>query len=275
VLGSIASKISLVFSGRLNARRRTGMPTFEPSLSPGVSIVIVSFNESTRLQATLSSIPYGFQNIEFILVVPASDHESIELAHSLSQSQVQVINDLGLGVYHAMNIGIKHSRFSHVLFLNTGDLITSAEVLNQCLIEIERHVNESLILPVAASWNVEIDSAAPNLSQFLIGKKHNYISHQGVLFSRFFVEDEGNFDERYKVAADFKQLCKLFKNGRYQHLGVKLVSIEFPKFSSRFNRRGRVETFLIILLDLRGKIRLKSLASRVTSEFYAALKKLS
>jgi glycosyltransferase involved in cell wall biosynthesis len=251
------------------------MAILTTSLSPGISIIIVSFNESARLQATLSSIPQYFQNVEVILVAPASDEIAIRIANSPEFKQVRVIHDRGLGVYQAMNFGILNANFSHILFLNTGDLITNGHHLNDCLSVINRNVSTSLILPVEANWSDEIEKSNPDLFLFLAGSSDSYVSHQGVLFSRLFVSREGYFDQKYKVAADFKQLCLLYRNGDYEVKNIKLVSIEFPKFSSQFNRRGRVESLAISILSLRGRIRFIAFKSRLISETKLLLKKFS
>lgn len=251
------------------------MATSKTSLSPGVSIVIVSFNERERLQATLSSIPLNINNIEVILVVPICDINAIEIANSLGFSSIRLVHDLGSGVYHAMNLGIENASFSHVLFLNTGDLIMGASQLNDCLLEINQSVGKSLILPVVARWSDAIDKSNPDLFKFISGSQNNYVSHQGVLFSKLFVSEKGKFDQKYKVAADFKQLCLLYRFGDFEHRDIKLVAIEYPEYSARFNKRGRFESLAISIIYLRGRIRFNALKSRLISEIRSINNKFS
>lgn len=251
------------------------MDTIETSLSPGISIIIVSFNEKERLLATLSSIPADSQNIEVILVVPASDRVSVDLAKSSTSNAIKIVHDRGLGVYQAMNIGVSHANLSHILFLNTGDVITGSPELERCLSEIKKDSSKSLILPVVAEWNNELDKAIPNLSLFLSGSRNGYVSHQGVLFLRAFAHKEGHLDQRYKVSADFKQLCMLYRSGSYKNLNFKLVSIEFPSFSAKYNRRGRFESIVICLIHLRRGNRIKAVSARILFELKSFLKKFS
>lgn len=186
-----------------------------------------------------------------------------------------MVNDYGRGVYPAMNLGISAANFSHILFLNTGDLITSEVQLLDCLIEINKNIDISLILPVSANWSLEIENSTPDLLQFILGVSGNYVSHQGVLFAKTFLQQAGLLDPRFKVAADFKQLCLLLKNGSYKKLGAKLVLIEYPKFSSKFNRRGRLETFFIIFKHVPSVYKLKALKSRFINECKSLLQKFS
>lgn len=227
------------------------------------------------MQATLSSIPLNIINIEVILVVPRSDTNAIEIANSLGLSFIRIVHDFGLGVYHAMNLGIENAIFSHLLFLNTGDLLTGAHQLNDCLLEINQNVDKSLILPVVAPWSDAIDKSHQNLFRFISGSRDSYVSHQGVLFSKLFVSEIGMFDQKYKVAADFKQLCFLYRFGAYENKNIKLVIIEYPVYSARFNKRGRVESLAISIIHLRGRIRLNAIKSRLITEIKSLLDKFS
>lgn len=242
------------------------MPTDYANLSPGVSIVIVSAHESHRLLSTLRSIPNDVRNLEIILITPKSDNEARDIVRKASTQEIRVFNDLGLGVYPAMNIGLSHARYTHVLFLNTGDLIIGSYQLNYCISEIEKEPFRSYILPIEASWSIDLTACRPNLGSFISGDRDSYVSHQGVLFLKSFVTQEGRFDERFKIAADFKQLCSLYYTKNYSIIDLRLVSIEYPKFSSTFNRRGRVESIVVSICHLQGLLRIRAIIIRLRGE---------
>jgi hypothetical protein len=243
------------------------MPTDCANLSPGISIVIVSAHENGRLLTTLRSIPSHVQSLEVILVVPKSDVDARGIVREVGLEDIQIFHDFGLGVYPAMNIGLSKARYTHVLFLNTGDLIIGSSQLEYCISEIKREPDTSFILPIHASWNSKLDACQPNLRSFIAGEEGSYISHQGVLFTKTFVSQVGRFDERFKIAADFRQLCNLYYTKNFSTLDVVLVSIESPNFSAKFNRRGRFESIIVTLLYLRGSLRIRATSFRLRSEF--------
>jgi len=243
------------------------MPTDCANLSPGVSIVIVSANENHRLLATLRSIPNDVRSLEVILVVPKSDNDARDIVREVGLEDIQICHDFGLGVYPAMNIGLSKARYTHVLFLNTGDLIIGSSQLKYCILEIERKPHTSYIFPIEASWNSDLNACRPDLRSFIAGNKGSYVSHQGVLFLTTFVTQEGRFDERFKIAADFKQLCNLYYAKNFSILNLKLVSIEYPNISSRFNRRGRFESIVVTICYLRGLLRIRATSNRLRTEF--------
>lgn len=243
------------------------MPIDCANLSPGISIVIVSAHENHRLLATLRSIPNDVRSLEVILVVPKSDNDARDIVKEVGLEEIKIYHDFGLGVYPAMNIGLSNARYTHVLFLNTGDLIIGPSQINHCISEIKGSPNTSYILPIGASWNNVLNACRPDLRSFIAGDKGSYVSHQGVLFLTTFVAKEGRFDERFKIAADFKQLCNLYYTENFSMLNLKLVSIEYPNISSKFNRRGRFESILVTICHLRGLLRIRATTNRLRMEF--------
>jgi glycosyltransferase involved in cell wall biosynthesis len=243
------------------------MPTDCANLSPGVSIVIVAAHESHRLLATLRSIPGDIRELEVVLVVPESDNYAREIVQEVGLENIRIVHDFGLGIYPAMNIGLSKARHTHVLFLNTGDLIIGSSQLRYCITEIRGKPHTSYILPIHASWNSALDTCLPDLRSFIAGDIGSYVSHQGVLFSTTFVTHEGKFDERFKIAADFKQLCNLYYTKSFSTLNLSLVSIEYPNVSSKFNRRGRFESIFVSMCFLRGLLRIRATSTRLRTEF--------
>lgn len=243
------------------------MPTDCANLSPGVSIVIVSAHESPRLLATLRSIPSHVRNLEVVLVVPKSDIDAKCVVREVGLEDIQIFYDFGLGVYPAMNIGLSKAKYTHVLFLNTGDLIIGLSQLEYVISVIKEKPDASYILPVHTSWNSALDACRPDLRSFIAGVKGCYVSHQGVLFSTKFITGEGMLDERFKIAADFKQLCILYYTKNFSTLDLKLVSTEYPNISSKFNRRGRFESIIVTLFHLRGSLRIRATSFRLRMEF--------
>lgn len=199
-------------------------------------------------------------------MIPKFDHEVTDVIQLIDRQKIHILYDSGIGVYHAMNIGLSQAHYTHVLFLNTGDLIIASQQLKYCLSEIEKDPSRSYILPIEASWSSLLTNCLPDLRSFIAGDEGYYVSHQGVLFLTTFVTQEGRFDVRFKIAADLKQLCSLYYTKNYSILNLRLVSIEYPKISSKFNRRGRLESIIVAIHSLRGLIRIKAIANRLRVE---------
>lgn len=210
-------------------------------------------------------------NLEVILVVPKSDTGAQAIVNESGYLGISIYNDLGRGVYQAMTIGLSRAIHTHILFLNTGDRLIGLDQLMHCFSEIEKDPTVAYIFPIEASWSDDLTSSLPDLRKFLAGEKGSYVSHQGVLFLKAFLSQEGRFDERFKIAADYKQLCSLYYTRNYLTLNSKLVSIEYPTISAKFNRRGRIETILIAFFYLKGFLRLRALANRAKKEVHDLL----
>ena len=93
-----------------------------------LSIVIVTKNNFKELKFTLKSISKQTykKNIELIIV-----NGGREINNKIIPKDLRVISkkDRSVGIYNAMNIGLKQAKGNHILFLNSGDSLNSNLVL--------------------------------------------------------------------------------------------------------------------------------------------------
>lgn len=178
-----------------------------------VSIITVTYNSLDMLQKTVESV-HGqtYRNKEFIIIDGASTDGTREylLKH---QNRIDAwISEPDQGIYDAMNKGSKKATGEWLIFLNSGDIFCSPNVLAD-------------IFSVGLSTDVDViygDSVysygreeykefrkSQELRNFWKGM---VTSHQS-FFVRKRIMDRRPFDTRYKIASDFNQLYTLFMDG--------------------------------------------------------------
>lgn len=217
-----------------------------------ISIVTVAAFDRQRLEKTLASLSRVDSPIEYIVVVPTLDLQSQELVSSYSKNfkfPTVLLLDEQAGIYAAMNLALQHATGDFVIYWNAGDSLINPQ-------RLERFVN--LEYPAGTQWiifgaNFEwmqsplIDTES--YRKFVNQDKNAYISHQQIAVSRSLLLAMGGFDSRYQIAADFKVIAAFSHYEPYLADDLVLVSVEYPYSSSLKNRRGRIETFQILLTN--------------------------
>ncbi len=95
-----------------------------------ISIVTINLNNSVGLQKTITSVlnqtvkPY-----EFIIVDGASIDGSVGIIKNQTSDGLKWTSEPDKGIYNAQNKGLQRVTGEYVLFLNSGDELVNAEIL--------------------------------------------------------------------------------------------------------------------------------------------------
>lgn len=215
-----------------------------------ISIVTVAAFDHQRLEKTLVSLLTIESLIEYIVVVPTLDLPSQEMVKRYAKSfkfQTRLLLDQQVGIYPAMNLALHNSTGDFVIFWNAGDTLNDP-------VQLGRFVNTKypdgttwIIFGAKFEWMDGPMLDASSHHKFVQQDKNSYISHQQIAVSRSLFLSMGGFDTRYRIAADFKAITMLSESAPYLLTEIALVNVEFPHLSSIRNRRGRIETFQILL----------------------------
>lgn len=96
-----------------------------------ISIITVCFNAKDTLEKTIKSvINQTYNNIEYIIIDGGSTDGSLNIIAQYSRCLAFYISEKDNGIYDAMNKGIKRCTGEWTLFLNSGDILNSDDVLN-------------------------------------------------------------------------------------------------------------------------------------------------
>lgn len=172
-----------------------------------LSIVTINWNNAEGLRKTLESVAAQTnRNFEHIIVDGGSTDGSVDVIKeyessvkqsvTIHQSTIQVkwVSEKDKGIYNAMNKGIRMAKGEYLLFLNSGDALENAEVVENfykadiktdIATGIEKETNGHLIYPKKEeelSYSFFYDDTLMHQSTFI----------RRDAFERFGMYNEGN-----------------------------------------------------------------------------------
>lgn len=237
-----------------------------------LSVITVAAYDLARLKLTLDSFQGSCGKVEFIVVCPQEDIETISYLRSYvvqSDLQISVHHDEGIGVYNAMNQGVNFSTGDYLVFWNAGDTCNSTDTLSQFCSHLESTSPFWCITQAVFDWRGPQLLNAQNLKNFVC-QLGGYISHQSVVVRKSEFMALRGFDTNFKVAADAKIISQLWRWFEVDFYELELVSVEFPNFSAKHNRLGRLENLKLCIFVLPWRFKLLSLGVALSRELQYA-----
>ncbi|MGK0328122.1 MAG: glycosyltransferase involved in cell wall biosynthesis [Paraglaciecola sp.] len=211
---------------------------------PKLSIITINRNNADGLRKTIQSVLMQTSiEFEYIVIDGASTDESVAVIKSFSeippnQQSNQPINywksEPDSGIYNAMNKGIKMANGKYLQFLNSGDVLLSANVTERMLLNLTDaaiiYGNKLKILPNGKRvYDKIID--ANSLNTYYRGTLNHataYIKKE--LFSKY-----GLYDESLEIVSDWKfYLIAIGLNGEFvKHKDIDMVNFDMTGISVR------------------------------------------
>ena len=228
-----------------------------------LSIVTVCRNDAKRLKLTINSLSdfYRDSRFEHVVVDGESTDDTNFLMASMSQmTSFKFYSSRDAGIYDAMNRGVEFSKAPLLLFLNCGDtfIATPNEIsayLNRWL-NIDNRVNLDIAcFPVREMGDKEARTARPTL----ITKHKMPVSHQGMVFTREFIQ-RNKYDVSYKIAGDYDLYLRASRIMFPEHTDAKaLVCVEAEGLASGNPWKSYREYLKIAYCRLQGPSRIVAL----------------
>lgn len=191
-----------------------------------ITIVTINWNNRVGLQKTISSVlekqfssDVSFEHL--IIDNCSKDGSLLDIRdYSKTNSNVIAIIEKDDGIYDAMNKGINYARGSHVLFLNSGDVLTSAITTK----DIES--NKCNTLGVAFGSKIEFSN---QLKIKIHARRFNPLNprmptiHQSILYRTEILRNYP-YSKNYKICGDFEQICRIHQNKNTFEVNEKIIS---------------------------------------------------
>lgn len=171
------------------------------SVPPLITIVTVCFNAANEIMNTLESVKsLQFTDYEHLLIDGQSTDNTIDIIKNFNNSKIRWVSEPDLGIYDAMNKGIKWSKGQFITFLNAGDYYHDEQALKHVADEINNGyelISGNFILN-SINKHTLIHSDTIDLSTL---KKRFEVCHQTI-----FVKNHNLpfYSLDYKIKADYK-----------------------------------------------------------------------
>lgn len=180
-----------------------------------ISVITIVKDHASGLLQTFSSLKAQEQSDwELLIVVGTSSDSTLQTAREIANADphVKVIEQSGLGIYSAMNEGIKNAIGEFSWFMNAGDKFANIDVLATAIGEIRR-TKAGLVI---GGYGVESDK---NRQVYSYSKKKitalNFAfnrhggCHQAMIFRTDCLRQIGGYDLSYRLASDFDLALKV------------------------------------------------------------------
>jgi hypothetical protein len=233
-----------------------------------LSVITVAAYDIDRLKVTLESFKGAPNGVEFIVVCPESDFETIQYFKNFASKSTLTISlhhDRALGIYEAMNLGVRCSSGKFVTFWNAGDTCSSITNLSKLVNQLKTSSHRWVIVSAEFDWRDSLILNDNNLRRFVL-QLGGYISHQSMVVKRLEFLILGGYDTKYRIAADTKLMTLLWKKYKVLFFEQPLIRVEFPNFSGKHNRLGRLENIKICITVIPWRFKLLSLAYAISRE---------
>lgn len=201
-----------------------------------LSIITINYNNLEGLKRTVEGVfNQTWQEFEYIIIDGGSTDGSAEYIKIKSDNFSYWISEKDLGIYNAMNKGIKAATGDYLLFLNSGDHFFNNEVLmlnHQYLTEYDlvyfnlQMINSNFIKTVIYSDKLRF-------SELYL----DTLPHPATFIKKQLFNTIGLYDENLKIVSDWKFfMIALFKfNCTYLKVNATLSTFYLDGISSNEN----------------------------------------
>ena len=184
---------------------------------PMISIIVATYNVAMTLQQCISSIVgQTYENIELIIIDGGSTDGTVELLEINNHLISYWISESDKGIYNAWNKGLLQAKGEWICFIGADDFILDAQVIERMAIQLAMIPSN---IKVAYSQIMLLNNLGENL--YVIGepwgkvkerfKQIMSIPHPGLMHRRSLFEQNGNFDESFRIGGDYELLLRELK----------------------------------------------------------------
>lgn len=185
------------------------------------TIITINYNNKEGLRKTIESVVnQSYQDFEYIVIDGGSTDGSREVIEEYAEHIDYWVSEPDMGIYNAMNKGIRVAHGDYLNFMNSGDYFYDENVLSNTL----PHLNADIV--TGKSINEDFSarpfhvSANPTMIQFY----KNTVDHQASFIAKELFESS-LYDENYKIVSDWKFYIEkiIFQNCSFSLIPVTVA----------------------------------------------------
>lgn len=186
-----------------------------------LSIITVNYNNVKGLVDTIESVVNQTNNdFEYIIIDGGSTDGSVDVIKRYIDEIDYWISEKDNGIYHAMNKGIRAVSCEYCIFMNSGDVFYSNDVIEQVY---EKGLSADIVTGITSivlnglkMWWI------PPLNVDFSFFYTTTLSHQGS-FIKASILKENLYDEKYKIASDWKFFLYALIVLKYSYKSINVI----------------------------------------------------
>ena len=185
--------------------------------SPLISVIVAVYNGAQTLQQCINSVAQQtYQNKELIIIDGGSNDETLELLKDNNTKINYWVSEPDKGVYSAWNKALAVAKGEWIYFLGADDYFWDKEVLKKIADETKVIPNDvniaygQVMLLNSQEEYIHVAGKPWNLIKKKFKRKME-IPHQAVFHRRKLFEENGCFDESFRIVGDYDLLLRELK----------------------------------------------------------------
>lgn len=207
-----------------------------------ISIITVCYNAEKVIEQTiLSVLGQTYKNIEYILIDGKSQDKTLQIIEKYSQDErVRYISEPDEGIYDAMSKGGGLATGDYIQFLNAGDFLVNATVIEDVVCKIKEYSCDIVygnIVYCYPDGSKKIRIYGQFCSSYFYYLLGDCINHQAIFARRECIQ-ENCFDTSYKICADREWMLRVKKqHKKYKALGMTVCQYSLEENSASIKNR--------------------------------------
>jgi len=170
-----------------------------------LSIITINYNNAAGLLKTMESVVnQTTTDFEYIVIDGGSKDGSLDVIKQYESKLSYWVSEPDLGIYHAMNKGIRQANGEYCQFLNSGDYLLTPDVTKRMLTDMPpcSILYGNKIREINGRRLVERSYAGRPIT--LMDMYQSTIFHASAYIKRSLFEKYGLYDESLKIVSDWK-----------------------------------------------------------------------
>lgn len=200
--------------------------SIEEGYSMKISIITVCYNRVGTIERAMKSvIDQNYEDMEYIVIDGGSVDGTVDVIRKYERGIAYWVSEKDNGIYDAMNKGLRYATGDIIAFLNSDDWYEE-NILSEIAGQFEEE--EIQILCGNLYYHSEDTVSTYRISKEAEELRFRMAYWQPAMFvRRKLFEKYGYFDTRYRIAADYDWLLRVYD----QHIGITVTDKVFTNFS--------------------------------------------
>ena len=193
-------------------------------------ITVVLNNIETIEDAILSVSTQDHRDIEHIIIDGGSTDGTLSVIDKYTDRLAKVISGKDLGIYDAMNKGLRLAKGNIIGFLNSDDLYANTHIISEVNSIFEQNKADAVFGDLVYVSPQDLD----HIVRYYQSKhfsprrlcKGIMPAHPTLFLHRSVYEKYGYFKTDYRIAADFEFVARIFKDNKLEYQYIPKVMIK-------------------------------------------------
>jgi glycosyltransferase involved in cell wall biosynthesis len=219
-----------------------------------ISIITIVYNRIHDIKHTIESVlGQEFKDIEYIIIDGASTDGTIKIINTYKDKIQKIISEKDVGIYDAMNKGLKNATGEFVLFMNAGDSFFDKNVLKNIFSSEKIHADfiygDTMFVDMQEKEiGLMSNIRKRKLHSNLTWKEMNHgmmFCHQSFIVKRKIAPF---YNLKYKLSADIDWIIQCMKNSNsnYYYDKTPIANFQIGGASVQNQRASLIERFQVL-----------------------------